>query len=523
MLMPQTAQNSWRGSLKWRFLQNTPRTCSAASSCAWSWAAGVSPAIGSGAGSSTSSMSSMSTESKETCWSASGAGCGRPSAAGGAGAGGGGAGVGSAGAGGGGGGVGSGTGVGSGAGGGLGSGVGSASMTMSAAIEEASGDSGASGETTESSTRSTRSPAMPVETVKPPAGTTPSVRRNRPPEATAPPSTFATRSVTGHGTSRSTHASESAPEIVSPPIVTEASSPCTSTARPVECGASATNGATSPDVDSSSANVRTSWRPCPPDAATCWACASSGPTAAGSVDPTSSRTLPRAARVPVPRLGTQTEALQSSEDSRVWDVMGQTSLPPKKRHRMNGTRMGPLVMSQMDIQMKRKSMRNADRGDLRSVDAGHQVEPEQHQDQQELVDPGDEAEQRRPVLLPPELLDAVVDQLPDHAEHGHARQQDERGLVVGVAGQERRQHQRPEDADGGEHEEPGLDPAVERGQHLWSSVCLSPQGRLLRSHLNHCDVERSGPIFLPKPCRTRSAWISWAATCRPRKVSTPGK
>ena len=55
--------------------------------------------------------------------------------------------------------------------------------------------------------------------------------------ASAPGSVTVTSS-TGQGISRSTHASESAPEIRSSPTVTT-TSPSTKTARPVACGASA--------------------------------------------------------------------------------------------------------------------------------------------------------------------------------------------------------------------------------------------------------------------------------------------
>ncbi len=143
----------------------------------------------------------------------------------------------------------------------------------------------------------------------------------------------------------------------------------------------------------------------------------------------------------------------------------QMILPPKKRQRMSGTRIGPLTQSQITTQITMKSITKVENG-TSSVDSGHHLELEQQPDQGALVDAGDEAEQRRPVLLPPELLDQVVDDLPAHAEHGHRGQDDVRRLVVGVVGQDRRDQQRDQCAPGGQHEDAGLDPPVQCGKHL---------------------------------------------------------
>ncbi len=79
MLIPQIPQNSWRGSLKWRFLQNTPRTCWTSSR--WSSegkTSRVSVMIGSGSWSPMSSRSLSSTEVESATWSSTGVGSRSP-------------------------------------------------------------------------------------------------------------------------------------------------------------------------------------------------------------------------------------------------------------------------------------------------------------------------------------------------------------------------------------------------------------------------------------------------------------
>ena len=78
--------------------------------------------------------------------------------------------------------------------------------------------------------------------------------------------------------------------------------------------------------------------------------------------------------------------------------------------------MGPLTNRNVRIQTIRKSTRKVEKGSCLGT-PGHQVGLDDEPHDGALVDDSDQAEERRPVLLPPELHQRVVDELPQDAEH----------------------------------------------------------------------------------------------------------
>src|SRR5690606_37737443 len=125
----------------------------------------------------------------------------------------------------------------------------------------------------------------------------------------------------------------------------------------------------------------------------------------------------------------------------------------------------------------------------------------------------------RPVLLPAELLEPVVAELPDQPD-----ERDPHDDLVGVphpvevadagqAGEQRGDQQGPDAPDDEDVEQARLQ-APGQG---WRHSCL------FLTHLSHWLNERPGPIFLQNPSRARSRWIRLAWNCRPRKLSTPPK
>ena len=144
------------------------------------------------------------------------------------------------------------------------------------------------------------------------------------------------------------------------------------------------------------------------------------------------------------------------------------TLPPMKRHRMKGTRIGPLATSQTPSQIRTNWIDKRGPADV-AHDPRHGAGAEQQPDQQTLRYPGSQPEQRRPVLFPAPLHQEMVEELPEHAQHGDA-QEDQEAVPVLVAErraarQDRDDHERYEAADDSQQEDPGLYPAAQGGNH----------------------------------------------------------
>src|SRR6266487_628201 len=100
----------------------------------------------------------------------------------------------------------------------------------------------------------------------------------------------------------------------------------------------------------------------------------------------------------------------------------------------------------------------------RAGDPRNNSRAQQQPDKQSLGNHREQAEQRRPVLLPAPLHDEVVDALPADAEYGDGGEYHE---VVAVHDRQRRRNRKyraddkgDQPADYGEQHKPGLDPAA---------------------------------------------------------------
>jgi hypothetical protein len=155
-----------------------------------------------------------------------------------------------------------------------------------------------------------RTPSSTEVSVSPAPGTAPSRRLNAPSPASPAPVREIVTLLSGHGTTRSTHASDSLPLSLNSSPDSACASPCRKTTRLLPDGASAAHGGiSSPWVVACPASTRTRERPSPPLAATSEHTRSKNAWASWLPPTTRKRSPPTVRRGQVPGVGTQVTVL----------------------------------------------------------------------------------------------------------------------------------------------------------------------------------------------------------------------